>query len=176
MRKLSFLLSLAVALILSVALTGCGKSSDSPTAPSTPAAGTIKISTDYPDYIPFMTYAADDDLRRQLYIQFQSRAAAHNEGILGKVLALRAEQAKLLGFADWADYISDDKMLRGGKAEQAFIDHLKSTPKTGLHNPFLNKERYLMLAEVNRKVVESFSQQEVFDFFTKALQRSTGKS
>jgi branched-chain amino acid transport system substrate-binding protein len=42
-RKLSFLLSLAVALAISVALTGCGKSSDSAAAPSTPAASTIKI-------------------------------------------------------------------------------------------------------------------------------------
>lgn len=33
------------------------------------------------------------------------------------------------------------------------IVDLKVTPKTGLHNPFRNKERYLMLAEVNRKVV-----------------------
>lgn len=57
-----------------------------------------------------------------------------------------------------------------------FITHMKDIPRTGLHNPFFNKERYLMLGEVNRKVVEAFSDQEVWDFFVKALMRSTGKS
>jgi len=37
---------------------------------------------------------------------------------------LRAEKAKLLGFKDWADYQSDDKMLRGGKAAAAFIERI----------------------------------------------------
>jgi len=35
-----------------------------------------------------------------------------------------------------------------------FIDSMKAVPKSGLHNPFKNKERYLMLSEVNRKLVE----------------------
>ena len=28
---------------------------------------------------------------------------------------------------------------------QPFIDSIKNTPKSGLHNPFKNKERYVML-------------------------------
>ncbi|MEO8701164.1 MAG: M3 family metallopeptidase [Kofleriaceae bacterium] len=88
------------------------------------AKGVIKISTDYPDYIPFISYAADDDLRKQLYIKFRSRGDATNEAAIGKLLELRAEKAKLLGFKDWADYQSDDKMLRGGKQAQQFIDRV----------------------------------------------------
>jgi 1-pyrroline-5-carboxylate dehydrogenase len=38
---------------------------------------------------------------------------------------------------------------------QPFILDLESCPKSGLHNPFKNKERYLMLGEVCRKLVES---------------------
>ncbi|CDW82503.1 probable aldehyde dehydrogenase-like [Stylonychia lemnae] len=57
-----------------------------------------------------------------------------------------------------------------------FVDEMAQTPKTGLHNPFKNKERYLMLAEVNRKLVESFNDKEVFDFFIKAIQRVCPKS
>jgi 1-pyrroline-5-carboxylate dehydrogenase len=52
---------------------------------------------------------------------------------------------------------------------QPFINELKNTPKTGLHNPFKNKERYLMLGEVNRRVAEAFNDKEVFDFFVKAI-------
>jgi thimet oligopeptidase len=94
-----------------------------------PDGGSVKISTDYPDYIPFLTYANDDDLRKQLYIKFNSRGDAHNEEVLQKLLVLRAEKAKLLGFKDWADYQSDDKMLKGGKNAAAFIERVTALAK-----------------------------------------------
>jgi thimet oligopeptidase len=89
------------------------------------AKGVIKISTEYPDYNPFITYADDDELRKQLYISFRSRGDAKNEPIMQKVLTLRAEKALLLGYKDWADYQSDDKMLRGGKAAADFIERVR---------------------------------------------------
>ncbi len=87
------------------------------------ANGVIKITTDYPDYIPFITYANDDELRKELYIKFRSRGAA-NEPLIQKMLQLRAEKAALLGFKNWADYQSDDKMLRGGANAAQFIDRI----------------------------------------------------
>ena len=45
---------------------------------------------------------------------------------------------------------------------QPFVESLEDCPKSGLHNPFFNKERYLMLGEVNRKVVEVMHDPEVF--------------
>ena len=59
---------------------------------------------------------------------------------------------------------------------QPFVDSLESVPKTGLHNPFLNKERYLMLAEVNRKVCEVMHDPAVFNFFVRMIQRVVPKS
>jgi len=59
---------------------------------------------------------------------------------------------------------------------EPFVESLQSCPKTGLHNPFNNKERYLMLSEVNRKVVECMHDKEVFDFFVKSIQRLCPKS
>ena len=50
-----------------------------------------------------------------------------------------------------------------------FVESLQQCPKTGLHNPFKNKERYLMLSEVNRKVVDCMHDPEVFEFFVKAI-------
>jgi thimet oligopeptidase len=87
------------------------------------AKGVIKITTDYPDYIPFITYADDDDLRKQLYIKFRSRGGG-NEPLIQKLLQLRAEKAKILGFKNWADYQSDDKMLRGGANAAQFIERI----------------------------------------------------
>lgn len=86
------------------------------------ASGTIRISTDYPDYNPFMTYATDDALRRELYVKFRSRGDQHNEQVLRDILGLRAEKATLLGYADWADYITADKMIQSGARAGEFIE------------------------------------------------------
>jgi 1-pyrroline-5-carboxylate dehydrogenase len=57
-----------------------------------------------------------------------------------------------------------------------FIQSLRQCPKSGLHNPFKNKERYLMLGEVCRKVVECMQDKKVWDFFIEAIQRTCPKS
>jgi thimet oligopeptidase len=88
------------------------------------AEGKIRITTDYPDYNPFMTYANDDGLREELYIAFRSRGDQGNEDVLRQILTLRSEKAKLLGFADWADYITADKMIGSGKRAAEFIDRV----------------------------------------------------
>lgn len=88
------------------------------------AAGMIRITTDYPDYNPFMTYAANDALREALYVAFRSRGDQANEATLREILALRAEKAKLLGFADWADYVTADKMIGSGKRAAEFLDRV----------------------------------------------------
>ena len=86
------------------------------------AAGVIRITTDYPDYNPVMQYAEDDDLRRELYVAFRSRGDVANEAALRDILALRAEKAALLGYADWADYITADKMIKSGQRAADFLD------------------------------------------------------
>jgi thimet oligopeptidase len=89
------------------------------------ASGTVKITTDFADYVRVLTYADDDALRKELYIAFRSRGDAKNEQVLHDVLVLRAEKALLFGFASWADYASDDRMLRGGKTASDFLERLQ---------------------------------------------------
>lgn len=84
--------------------------------------GVIRITTDYPDYNPFMTYAMDDELRRELYIKFRSRGDQQNEAVLHDILKLRAEKSSLLGYKDWADYITADKMIKTGERASEFIE------------------------------------------------------
>jgi thimet oligopeptidase len=90
------------------------------------ADGKIRITTDYPDYNPFMTYATDDALREQLYIAFRSRGDQGNEAVLRDILTLRAEKAGLLGYADWADYITADKMIGSGDRAAAFLERVQA--------------------------------------------------
>jgi len=90
------------------------------------ANGKVRITTDYPDYNPFMTYAMDDELRHQLYVAFRSRGDKGNEHVLREILQLRAEKSSLLGFTSWADYITADKMIGSASHAGEFLEKVWS--------------------------------------------------
>jgi 1-pyrroline-5-carboxylate dehydrogenase len=58
----------------------------------------------------------------------------------------------------------------------AFIAGLQSCPKSGMHNPYRNPERYLMLGEVCAKAAALMQERPVNDFFVKLMQRVMPKS
>ncbi len=86
--------------------------------------GRYKITTNYPDYFPFNAYAKSTKLRRELYIKYRARGDKDNAPVLKKVLKLRAEKAKLLGYANYADYATETRMMKSGKRAAAFIDRM----------------------------------------------------
>jgi thimet oligopeptidase len=84
--------------------------------------GKVHVTTNYPDYIPFMTYATDEAARKALAIVNGNRAVPANVRLLEQMLAKRAQLAALLGYANWADYASEDKMTGSAGAIRDFID------------------------------------------------------
>jgi len=88
------------------------------------ADGRATITTDYPDVIPFMTFALDARARRALIVQFLNRAWPLNDGVLQELLGARAEHARILGFDSWADFDADVKMIGHGGAIGAFVDEI----------------------------------------------------
>lgn len=88
------------------------------------ADGHVTISTDYPDTIPFMTFAVDADARRALVLEFNNRAWPVNDAVLQELLGLRAEHATILGFESWADFDAEIKMIGRGAAIGEFIDQI----------------------------------------------------
>ncbi len=84
--------------------------------------GTVRLTTDYPDVFPVFTYASSDSLRRRLTVAFENRAWPQNLPVLDSLLGTRNKLAALLGFANWADYITADKMIGSGKNASDFID------------------------------------------------------
>jgi thimet oligopeptidase len=88
------------------------------------ADGKITITTEYPDYLPVMQYAKNDDLRKRLYMAFQNRAYPANLGVLDRMRARRHELATLVGFPDFADYVTADKMVGSAANAHAFIDRV----------------------------------------------------
>ncbi len=81
-----------------------------------------------PSYLAVMTYLDDASIRRQVWQAYNRRAAGpphDNHALLGKILELRNEKARLLGFRDFADLVLDDRMAHTGEAAQDFLDDLR---------------------------------------------------
>jgi thimet oligopeptidase len=88
------------------------------------AAGVITLDINYPDYVPAMTYAKNDDLRHRFYMEYNNRAHPKNMDVLTRLITKRAELANLLGFSSWADYITANKMVGSAKNVREFIDKI----------------------------------------------------
>lgn len=86
--------------------------------------GLVRITTQYPDVFPVLDYAASDSLRHRLTLAFDNRAWPRNMPVLDSLLETRYRLATLLGFADWADYVTADKMIGSGRHASEFIDRV----------------------------------------------------
>ena len=77
-----------------------------------------------PSYMAVMTYLDDARVREQVWRAYNTRAAsgAHdNRALMAKILELRKEKAKLLGFRDFSDLVLDDRMAHTGERAQNFL-------------------------------------------------------
>jgi thimet oligopeptidase len=92
--------------------------------------GKITLNINYPDYVPVMTYAKNEEVRRRLYMEFQNRAHPKNLEVLDRLIAQRHELANLLGFPTYADYITANKMVGSPKNARDFIDKIVAASGT----------------------------------------------
>jgi len=88
------------------------------------ASGKITITTDYPDSLPIFSYAKNEDLRKRMFMEYNNRAFPKNMAVLDRMIARRYELANLLGYTNWADYITANKMVGSGKNASEFIDKI----------------------------------------------------
>jgi thimet oligopeptidase len=86
--------------------------------------GKIRISTQYPDLFPFMSYSESDALRRQLSVLSSNRAWPENDAVLQQLLVQRHELAQLLGFENYAQLITTDKMVGSPQRVEGFLAEL----------------------------------------------------
>jgi peptidyl-dipeptidase Dcp len=74
---------------------------------------------------PFLTFSSRRDLRRALWEAWTARGAKGGAGdnapIIREILALRAEQARLLGYENFADYRLDDTMAKTSAAAERLL-------------------------------------------------------
>jgi thimet oligopeptidase len=86
--------------------------------------GRITISIEYPDRFPVMKYAKSAEVRRRLNLERLNRAYPANMAVLDSMLAKRYELAQLLGYKTWAEYVTEDKMIRSPKRVTQFLDRV----------------------------------------------------
>ncbi|MGB5744446.1 MAG: oligopeptidase A [Sedimenticolaceae bacterium] len=95
------------------------------------------LTLDYPSYFPVMAYADDAALRREVYEAYQTRASDQgpqagqydNGENMQQILALRHEQARLLGFANYAQCSLARKMARSAEGVLHFLRDLAAKSK-----------------------------------------------
>ncbi len=81
------------------------------------------LTLDYPSVEPVLKYAHDRDLRREIYVAYNTRcyAGAHdNRALIARILRLRDEMARILGFQSFSDYALEDRMARSSERASAF--------------------------------------------------------
>jgi peptidyl-dipeptidase Dcp len=78
--------------------------------------------------LPFLTYDENRELRKKLYDAYLSRGnhndQSDNKKVLGDIVALRAQRAKLLGFKSHADLNLDNRMAKTPANVYALLDQL----------------------------------------------------
>ncbi len=68
-----------------------------------------------PSYVPFMKYADNEELRKQMYMAYNTRATSgqfDNTGIIKEITKTRLEIAKLLGYKNHADKVLRHRMAK----------------------------------------------------------------
>ena len=81
-----------------------------------------------PSYGPFITYADNRDLRRQIYMAKNTICIhdndANNEEIVHRIVNLRRERAQILGYRTFADYVLKERMAESADKVYQLFDQL----------------------------------------------------
>jgi peptidyl-dipeptidase Dcp len=82
----------------------------------------------YPSYVPFLQYAKNRELRKQMYIAYNTRGLEENESdnraIAKKIASLRMQEANLIGYSTYADYALEEKMAKTPGTVLGFLNEL----------------------------------------------------
>jgi oligopeptidase A len=81
-----------------------------------------------PSYTAVMTYLDDRKVREQVWRAYSTRATKgefDNRENIAKILQLRQEKARLLGYDNFADLALEERMAKKGRRAQEFVDDLE---------------------------------------------------
>ncbi len=100
-----------------------------------------KFTLQQPSFAAFMTYSKNRELKEKLYKAYTTRAP-QNDKLIEEILALRDEEAKLLGFENFAEFSLAPKMAEKSKDVIDFLEELAKKSKTQAQKEFQVLEEF----------------------------------
>ena len=85
------------------------------------------FTLDYPSYSPFLKYSTNRELRKQVWMAYNTRAIGgenDNTEIVKKIVDLRIKIANILGYETYADYALENRMAKSKKTVDEFVMQL----------------------------------------------------
>jgi len=97
------------------------------------------VTLQYPSYIPFMTYAENRSLRKELALANGKKSfdggEFDNQHMIKEILELKQQKAELLGYATYADFVLEERMAKSPGKVLDFLNEMLTKAK-----PYANKE------------------------------------
>ncbi|WP_332021890.1 M3 family metallopeptidase [Kaistella sp.] len=97
------------------------------------------VTLQYPSYIPFMTYAENRELRKELALTNGKKSFSNNEfdnqNLIKEIITLKQEKAQLLGYKNYAEYVLEERMAKSPDQVTSFLNELLEKAK-----PYAEKE------------------------------------
>ncbi|MAU16521.1 MAG: peptidase M3 [Muricauda sp.] len=104
------------------------------------------ITLDYPSYIPFMKYAKNRELRKELSLAFGSKGFHNdeldNQEIVKQIVNLRHERANLLGYKTHAHFVLEERMAETPEKVMDFLNELLEKAKPAAEREFAELEAF----------------------------------
>ncbi|MCW3170010.1 M3 family metallopeptidase [Chryseobacterium sp. 09-1422] len=97
------------------------------------------VTLQYPSYIPFLTYAENRELRKELALANGKKSfdggEFDNQNLIKELLNLKQQKAELLGYSNYADYVLEERMAKSPTKVLDFLNELLTKAK-----PYAEKE------------------------------------
>jgi oligopeptidase A len=98
------------------------------------------FTLDYPSYIPFLTYADNRELRKELAIAAGKKGFQNNEfdnqNNVKDIVRLRHERANLLGYPSHAHFVLEERMAQNPDKVISFLNDLLEKAKPAAEREF----------------------------------------
>jgi peptidyl-dipeptidase Dcp len=92
------------------------------------------ITLQYPSYIPFMTYAENRELRKEIALANGKKSfdggEFDNQNLIKELLNLKQQKAELLGYKNYADYVLEERMAKSPTKVIDFLNELLTKAKS----------------------------------------------
>ena len=98
------------------------------------------FTLDFPSYLPFVTYAENRELRKEIAIAAGKKAFQNNEfdnqEIALKITKLRYERANLLGYETHSHFVLEERMAQHPDKVKSFLNDLLTKAKPAAEKEF----------------------------------------